>query len=147
MIVSVTPTDILGNTALPTHTSAPMVSIDGVHVAGNKDINDYSGTIGVEIAFQGRQFKPDTHGRTIAGTATVKTSDGGELKIKSGKEMRVDITIGGAVLHATFPSMIGNKRTHRAFKAGTKEAMEIPLADREPFMNEKEAKAARYMMK
>lgn len=144
--VSVTPEDALGNAILPGSDPALSVSINGIRAAG-KYINDYSGVLSMEIALQGSKIRPDLHGRTLTGAATVSATDGGEIKIKSGREFRVEISIGGTVMHAKFPEIIGNTRTRRAYRAGAKEAMGVPLADREPFMNEREAKAARFVIR
>lgn len=107
--VSVTPTDALGNVIMPTSASSPVLSLNGVEIAGTF-INDYSGTLRMEVTLQGRGIQASANGRTIIGGPVLfPTAGGKELTLKSGQELRMEISVGGSAFRAQFPVVIGNK--------------------------------------
>lgn len=142
-VVSVTPTDKLGNIAAPGNAAEPGVILLSEAVRG-RHLNPYTGEQQVEIHLRGQGFRPAKDGQAIeGGSATLETITGEILNIEPGKNLLLEVQAGQATLPVFLPRIVGDSRSRKAYWAGTQEAMEVPLADREVFSDE-EARGRGY---
>ncbi len=139
-IVSVTPTDALGNIALPTEGVVPTVIVNGQAIR-TQTLNPFTGELQSEITLIGDKIEIASDGQTIKdGKALIETLDGNKLPLKPGEKLKVIVEFSGSKFTVAIPKFIGEKSTRKAFVAGTQEAMKIPLENRQPLVSEKEVK-------
>lgn len=143
-VVTVTPTDTLGNIAAPANAPVPVVAVNGKTVIG-KPVNAYTGEHRVEIELLGEGFQPAPDGQTIAGAAaSIQTESGERLILQPGEKIAPAISLARTAFQVVLPKFVGDKKSRIAYGAGTPEAMRIPLADRDVFQSREEAIAAGY---
>lgn len=145
-VVSVTPTDALGNIALPTGGVVPAVTVNGQAIR-SQTLNPFTGELQPEITLIGDKIEIASDGHTIkCGEALIETPDGNKLSIKAGEKLKVIVEFSDSKFTVAIPKFIGEKSTRKAFAAGTQEAMKIPLENRQPLASEKEAKELGYQI-
>lgn len=143
-IVSVTPTDHLGNIADPAYAAQTHV-LHGPQRLRGLLRNPYTGECQVELRLAGENVAPAPDGQTITGTAArLELESGGSINIIPGDALNFTIAVAGTVLAVRIPPLVGDCDKQRAYGAGTTEAMCIPLACRKPFFSKEEARAAGY---
>lgn len=96
-IISVTPTDKLGNIASPASMSAPVVTINGIAVKG-KHLNGYTGEHQIEVTLIGKGLKINSDGKIIDGEGVIDTDSCEKLELKQGKKFDVGIVLNGKIL-------------------------------------------------
>lgn len=102
--VSLTPTDRLGNIALPL-APAPIVRVNDIVVQGEQK-NPFTGEQTTIVDVRG-EFRLAKDGRTIAeGFAEIESAEGKPLVLKKGEKLAVAIEIGGVQL----PTALGTPR-------------------------------------
>ena len=145
-VVSVTPTDGLGNVIAPARAQAPAIIINGKPVTGTFE-NPYTGALGVAFKLGGKDVKPNQDGQSLAATAWVVDDQGNrQVEIAMNKKPKVALTVGTVSMPVNLPAFIGDRQSRKAYAAGSAEAMRIALDERVPFRHKKEAEAAGYKM-
>jgi hypothetical protein len=109
-VVTVTPTDKLGNIAAPSNSMNATVRINGKPVAG-----------AIECTTTGERRI------AFAGAAPAKKT-------------RIEVTIGKTTMPVLIPELIGDRASRKAHPAGSPEAMKLPLEQRVPLASREEAR-------
>lgn len=146
VVATVTPQDKLGNVADPARGGAIHVLHKTVSLQGAAH-NPYTGERHVELRLEGKDFFPAPDGQTIVGKAAhIDAANGKDVRIEPDVAIQLALNIAGVVIPVQIPSIVGDRRVHRAFAAGTLQVMMIPLEDRDVFFSEDAARAAGYTL-
>jgi hypothetical protein len=141
-VISVTPTDKLGNVISPVRTPAPVIKINGRIVTGQFE-NLYNGEL--RVTFNCSNLNIDKYGKYFTENVIVK-SDNNEVEIKAAQKLRIEVTVGAATLRVQLPFLIGNRNSKIAYPAGSEKATNLNLEDRVVFYNEANAVKAGYQI-
>jgi len=145
-IVTIAPTDTFGNIALPSAGIVPIVKVNGKTVR-SKTFNPFTGEYHMEVLLVGSKYEVDSNGQNIKGSeAFIETVDGDRLHIHQSEDFKVSVEIFDNIFTVVKPKFIGDMTTHKAFAAGTREAMQIPLENRQPISSKKEAEVLGYQI-
>jgi hypothetical protein len=140
--VSITPTDALGNIALPTR-ARPEIAINRVPVTGALQ-NPHTGELRLEFVLTGKGVAPTKDGQSLKARGSIVDREGNpQVELAAGKKLKITVTVGSTTMPVDLPAVIKDAKSGRIHPAGTAEAMQIPLADRLPFRSEREARRAR----
>lgn len=140
-VLSVTPTDKLGNVALPASALPAAVRVDGRPVTGTPETTT-TGELRISFALQGEGRGPKEDGRTLSAAASIVDAEGKrQASIAANKKLDIEITVGATTMPVELPGLVGDRASRRAYPAGSAEAMRIALDDREPLADKREARA------
>ncbi len=139
IVVSVMPTDTLGNVALPTEGVIPTVTLNGTAVR-SRLLNSFTGEYQFEITLSGKEIEIASNGQMIkSDDVFVETMAGEQMLLKAGGKLSVNAEVAGHLFKVALPQFIGDKITRQVFGAGSQAAFRIPLENRQIFASKKAA--------
>jgi hypothetical protein len=145
-VLSVRPTDKLGNVAAPASALPASVRVNGRPVTGTAETTT-TGELRIPLALKGADRGPKQDGRSLPAEAWVVDAEGRrQAEIAANQRPEIEITVGVTRMAVELPELVGDRASRRAFPAGSPEAMRIALDDREPLSDQREARRKRFQV-
>ena len=138
LVVSFIVMDRFENMPSPAEFPPPEVQINGIAVKGEHQ-NPFTGVHHVLVPIRCKDMEIARTGDRIARGCVCFDSAQGEIELTPEKSFDVSVVVGGRELRAVAPRLVRDPKDGKEHAPGTKEAMEVPLEERDLFGSDEEA--------